>query len=473
MPKEIYLVKVGMSMTEGMVSEWYVPDGSAVKKGDLVYALETEKVNLDVDAEADGIVKHLVEPGVMLAPGDVVGYIYLEGESVPESPLGGGAPEAPADSAPIQAEPIQAAPVAPQPAIAAPSPAERSADGRLKSSPAARRLASEIGVDITRLAGSGPGGRIIERDVEAARGQSASSASVVPMKQVAEVHASPLAKRIAAERGVNLATVRGSGPGGRIIQADVEAASSQSGSNVSRAPASDSGAQQYQPGQSIPLKGMRRTIAQRMHESLKETAQLSMDMAATMDDAVKLRTQLVKEWEGIAKPTFTDLVIRAVAKALREHPQMNSQFQTDAIELMQDVHVGLAVAVPEGLLVPVIRDADQLTLQEIAIESARLANAAREGTLGLDDFAGGTFTVSALGMFGVNSFTPIINRPQSGILGVNQIYDGLAWDGDTPVKTKQMNLSLTWDHRVLDGAPAAEFLATVVELLSEPYRLLV
>ena len=299
-------------------------------------------------------------------------------------------------------------PVEPQPAVAAINPSEPSGDGRLKSSPAARRLASEIGVDITRLAGSGPGGRIIERDVEAARGQPASSAPVVPMKQAENIHASPLARRIAAERGVNLATVRGSGPGGRIIQADVEAASSKSGSNVSGATASsDSGAQRYLPGQSIPLKGMRRTIAQRMHESLKETAQLSMDMAATMDDAVKLRTQLVKEWEGIAKPTFTDLVIRAVAKALREHPQMNSQFQTDAIELMQEVHVGLAVAVPEGLLVPVIRNADQLTLQEIAIESARLANAAREGTLGLDDFAGGTFTVSALGMFGVNSFTPL------------------------------------------------------------------
>ncbi|NDG92719.1 MAG: 2-oxo acid dehydrogenase subunit E2 [Gammaproteobacteria bacterium] len=473
MPKEIYLVKVGMSMTEGMVSEWYIPDGGAVKKGELVYALETEKVNLDVDAEADGIVKHLVEPGVMLAPGDVVGYIYLDGESVPEGPLVGGAAESPAENAEAEAEPVAAAAQA-QPVVATINPAEPSGDGRLKSSPAARRLASEIGVDITRLAGSGPGGRIIERDVEAARGQSASSASVVPMKQAENIHASPLARRIAAERGVNLAAVRGSGPGGRIIQADVEAASSQRGSNVSgAAPSSDSGAQRYLPGQSIPLKGMRRTIAQRMHESLKETAQLSMDMAATMDDAVKLRTQLVKEWEGIAKPTFTDLVIRAVAKALREHPQMNSQFQTDAIELMQEVHVGLAVAVPEGLLVPVIRHADQLTLQEIAIESARLANAAREGTLGLDDFAGGTFTVSALGMFGVNSFTPIINRPQSGILGVNQIYDGLAWDGDTPVKTKQMNLSLTWDHRVLDGAPAAEFLATVVELLSEPYRLLV
>ena len=168
-------------------------------------------MNLDVDAEADGIVKHLAEPGVMLAPGDVVGYIYLDGESVPEGPLGGGSAESTSESTPVEAEPVAAAPVQSQTPIAAINSAEPSGDGRLKSSPAARRLASEIGVDITRLAGSGPGGRIIERDVEAARGQPASSAPVVPMKQAESIHASPLARRIAAERGVNLAAVRGSG----------------------------------------------------------------------------------------------------------------------------------------------------------------------------------------------------------------------------------------------------------------------
>jgi pyruvate dehydrogenase E2 component (dihydrolipoamide acetyltransferase) len=319
--------------------------------------------------------------------------------------------------------------------------------------------------------GSGPGGRIIERDVQAASASSASMPSQPVSRPAQEVLASPLAKRMAAERGLDLALISGSGPNGRIIQADIEAQSNKGSSGASKTAAASGS--EFHPGQRIPLKGMRRTIATRMYESLQETAQLSMDMAATMDDAVRLRSQLVKEWEGVAKPTYTDLVIRAVAKALRLHPQMNSQYQDDSIELMRDVHVGLAVAVPEGLLVPVIRDADQRSLQDIAIESARLATAARAGALGLDDYAGGTFTVSALGMFGVNSFTPIINRPQSGILGVNQIYDGLSWDGETPVRTKQMNLSLTWDHRVLDGAPAAEFLATVVELLSEPYRLLV
>jgi len=473
MPKEIYLVKVGMTMTEGMVSEWYVPDGAAVKKGELVYALETEKVNLDVDAEADGIVKHAVEPGVMLAPGDVVGYIYLAGETVPEGPLSGqaGRDDADASSVVIEAPSVVPAPVATSPVAVQASAEPGLVDGRLKSSPAARRLASELGVTLSLVRGSGPGGRIIERDVQAASASSVSMPHQPVSTPAKEVLASPLAKRIAAERGLDLALISGSGPNGRIIQADVEAQAHKGSSSQSKTAAASGS--EFHPGQRIPLKGMRRTIATRMYESLQETAQLSMDMTATMDDAVRLRSQLVKEWEGVAKPTYTDLVIRAVAKALRLHPQMNSQYQEDAIELMRDVHVGLAVAVPEGLLVPVIRDADQRSLQDIAIESARLANAARTGALGLDDYAGGTFTVSALGMFGVNSFTPIINRPQSGILGVNQIYDGLTWDGETPVKTKQMNLSLTWDHRVLDGAPAAEFLATVVELLSEPYRLLV
>ena len=151
---------------------------------------------------------------------------------------------------------------------------------------------------------------------------------------------------------------------------------------------------------------------------------------------------------------------------------MNSQLGETEISLLNDINVGIAVALPDGLVVPVIRNADGLSIKEISIESSRLASMAREGSLGLDDYAGGTFTVSSLGMYGVDSFTPIINSPQAGILGVNRIYAGVAWDDDRPVKTKKMNLSLTWDHRVLDGAPAAEFLAEVRELLSEPGLLL-
>ena len=459
MPREIYLVKVGMTMTEGMVSEWFIADGAEVKKGDMLYALETEKVNLDVDAEADGIVKHVVEVGISKEPGDVVGYIFEPGETVTDVVPNAGAPAStpesvnPAEETQAEAKPVEAKQVEVQP-VASNTP------GAIKSSPAARRLARELGVAISELSGSGPGGRIIERDVAAASNNPAAATNLAAR----EIKASPLAKRIAAEKGIDLGRIQGSGPGGRIVQSDLDQpVSSQAAPSVDAGP---------RAGEIIPLKGMRKTIAQRMHQSLMDSAQLTMDMSASMDDTVKLRGQLINEWEGISRPSFTDLVVKATAKALKLHPRMNSQMNPDGIHLLSEVHIGIAVALPEGLVVPVIRNADQLGLKELAIESARLAKAAKDGTLGLDDYSGGTFTISALGMYGVDSFTPIINQPQSGILGVNQIFDGLAWDGETPVKQKQMNLSLTWDHRVLDGAPAAEFLQSVVKFLEEPYRLL-
>lgn len=455
MPREIYLVKVGMTMTEGMVSEWFIADGAEVKKGEMLYALETEKVNLDVDAEADGIVKHVVEVGINMEPGDVVGYIFEPGETVEDVLSNPGAasatPESQSDVTQAEVQPVAAPAAAPVASVV---------PGQIKSSPAARRLARELGVAISELSGSGPGGRIIERDVAAAGKNPAAAANHLAK----DIKASPLAKRIAAERGIDLGRVQGTGPGGRIVQSDLDQPLSSQ-----LAPAVGSGPQ---AGEIIPLKGMRKTIAQRMHKSLMDSAQLTMDMSANMDDTVKLRGQLISEWKGVSRPSFTDLVVKATAKALKLHPQMNSQMSSDGIHLISEVHIGIAVALPEGLVVPVIRNADQLDLKDLAIESARLAKAAKEGTLGLDDYAGGTFTISALGMYGVDSFTPIINQPQSGILGVNQIFDGLAWDGDTPVKQKQMNLSLTWDHRVLDGAPAAEFLQSVVKFLEEPYRLL-
>lgn len=464
MPREIYLVKVGMSMTEGMVAEWYVPDGATVNKGELVYALETEKVNLDVDAEYDGTVKHLADVGVMLKPGDVVGYIFEAGEDIP-SDLGGveAAPAASAASTPVSEPEPAAAEVPAAVPVSAEAPVTRAAGGHIKSSPAARRLARELGVDYTALNGTGPGGRIVEADVASAEHGGASA-----LTPVVEIKASPLAKRLAAERGIDLTRVKGTGPGGRIVQADIETAGS------APAGAAKPAVQGPSAGERIPVRGMRKTIASRMHHSLMESAQLTMDMEVLMDDAVKVRASLVEEWadEGV-KPTYTDLVIKAVAKALAAHPMMNSQFSVDEIVLMEEINVGMAVALPEGLVVPVIRNVDQLSVKDLARESSRLAAAARDGSLGLDDYAGGTFTVTALGMYGVDSFTPIINEPQSGILGVNRIYDGVEWDGDKPVKTKKMNLSLTWDHRTLDGAPAAEFLVEVRDLLAAPWRLLV
>ncbi|MCC5872025.1 MAG: 2-oxo acid dehydrogenase subunit E2 [Gammaproteobacteria bacterium] len=471
MPTEIYLVKAGMTMSEGMVEEWCIPDGGKVKTGQLLYRMETEKINLDVEAEASGTVKHLVGTGVPCKPGQVIGYIYGANETIPDDVGGGGggaeaAAEQPAAAAAPEAEPAAAR------APAAPTEGE---GGRLLSSPAARRLAGELSVDITRLSGTGPGGRIVEADVQAAADAGEATAPAAVARSSAEpaaaasadaASASPLARRIAAELGVDLSRVAGSGPNGRITRADVEAAA--------KSPAKAVAAPGPQPGDRVPVKGIRKTTATRMFDSLQTTAQLTMDMEVEMDEAVKLRELLVAEWkdEGI-RPSYTDMVILAVAKALRRHPMVNSEFGDSEIVLHEDVHVGMAVAVEAGLLVPVIRHADSRGIKGLAMESKRLAEAARDNKLGLDDFAGGTFTVSALGMFGVDSFTPILNAPQVGILGVNRIYDGVGWDGDTPVKRKRMRLSLTWDHRVVDGAPAAQFLGTIRDLLEAPYRLLI
>jgi pyruvate dehydrogenase E2 component (dihydrolipoamide acetyltransferase) len=467
-PKEIYLTRVGMTMSEGIVSEWLVADGAEVKKGELLYRLETEKVDMEVDADDTGTVKHIVEVGVTCEPGDVVGWIYEPGEEIP-AVLPQGAKLDPEDMAVADEEGgVAAAPAAPAAApaaAAAPAPAadvaNRGLGGRLLVSPAARKLANAQGAVLEAIVGSGPGGRIIVADV------TAHLAAAPAVAAPGRVKASPLAKRTAKELGVDLATVTGTGAGGRITKEDVEAAARAPRTAPAAVPAAAA-------GETIPLRGMRKTISERMYQSLQSTAQLTMDMEVRMDDAVKLRQQLIAEWEdeGV-RPSYTDLVVRAAAKALKQHPRMNSVMGEREITLLEDVHVGIAVALDEGLVVPVIRDTLNRDLKSIAVEAAQLAGAARDGSLGLDQMQGGTFTVSTLGMFGVDSFTPILNPPQVGIIGVNRIADGVAWEGDRPVRSKTMRLSLTWDHRVLDGEPAARFLATVVELLEAPFRLLV
>lgn len=390
MPSEIYLVKVGMTMTEGSIEEWYTADGATIAQGDMLYRLETEKVNMDVDADATGTVKHIVSEGTVCEPGDVIGYIYASDEAIPDTlPV----PEKRADDEVSITEVPESAKREPR--------ARRSDETRVAASPAARRRARELNVDLSSVQGTGPKGRITTEDVESAARTGAPQPST------------------ADERGAL-----------------------------------------------IEVRGMRRTIAQRMHASLQSAAQLTMEMEACMDAAVALRDTLVDQWEAEGlRPTYSDLVIAAVARALREHPLINSEFRETQIFLHDEIHVGMAVALDEGLVVPVIRDADALDLRALAQESSRLSTAARDGTLTLDDVSAGTFTVTALGMLGVDSFTPILNLPQAGILGVNRIYDGVGWEGDTPVRRKMMRLSLTWDHRVLDGAPAARFLQRVCELL--------
>jgi pyruvate dehydrogenase E2 component (dihydrolipoamide acetyltransferase) len=452
----VLIPKLGMTMTEGCVREWKIPDGGHIEAGEIVYLLETEKIEFEVEAEAAGTLRHLVPEQTKLPVGAATAYILAPGEPMPE----GVSVTLPAPAA-----------IVPDGNGAVPVAARTLEGGRLAASPIARRLAKEAGIDLRTVAASGPDGRIVEADVIAAR-QSAAIRPVPPAAAAptAEVLASPLARRLAEQHGLDLRRVPGTGPGGRITKEDVE----QAAATPTAAPAPTAPRTAATPGGVIPLRGMRGVIAERMHASLQEMAQLTLGMTIGMDEAVKLRAQLVQEWEdeGV-KPSYTDLVVKAVAKALQRHPRLNARITDQGIELLPDIHVGVAVALDEGLMVPVVRDAARRPLKEIAAETARLAEAARTGKIGVDELTGGTFAVTALGMYGVEFFTPVINPPNVAILGVGVIRHAFGWEGERPVRRQEMTLSLTIDHRAVDGAPAAAFLGAVRDLLEAPYRILV
>ncbi|WOX07040.1 dihydrolipoamide acetyltransferase family protein [Microbulbifer pacificus] len=428
MATEVILVSAGATPTECSVSEWYVSDGQPVSAGDPLFCMETDKVNIDVDAQTDGIVRHLAKEGEMKMSGDLVGYILAPGESDPSAPCAGA--EIAASSQPASGLVGETAAI---------TDLDRNLmHDRVRSTPAARKLAREKGVDFRSLNGSGPAGRVIKSDVQQA---------------LANV---PAEKNSAAPVTPDTASMAAPSRSAQGWQYTDQPVSPRSGS------------------ESIPLTAMRKTIARRMVSSLQNNAQLSMDMEFIADETVKLRSALIEEWqEENIRPGYTDLIIKAVAKALRKYPLMNGRYSENEIVMNGAVNIGVAVALEDGLVVPVVHNADKLSIREISLEVSRLAEAARTGTLTAADMADGTFTVSTLGVYGVQSFTPIINEPQVGILGVNRMYDGMEWDGNTPVKKKKMNLSLTWDHRVLDGVPAAQFLSETCKLLQSPHRLLV
>ena len=282
------------------------------------------------------------------------------------------------------------------------------------------------------------------------------------------VPATPAARRLAEQHGIDVSTLSGTGPGGRIVREDVERAI-QAGPRPAPpahgAPSPAAGSPV--PPESVAFRGMRKVIADRMHRSLQSTAQLTITTEVDATELVARRSEVRLEFEV----TYTDFIVQACARALRLHPRMNSALEGDAIVILHDAHVGLAVALDEGLIVPVIRHADSKPLRDIAREARDLAEKARAGRLTLDEVTGGTFTVSNLGMYGVDAFTPILNPPQTGILGVGRIVEKPAVCRGEIVPRPLMTLSLTFDHRIIDGAPAGEFLRTVADLLAHGNRI--
>jgi pyruvate/2-oxoglutarate dehydrogenase complex dihydrolipoamide acyltransferase (E2) component len=451
---EVLIPKLGLTMEYGLIEEWLVAPGTPVKPGDPLLRLATDKVDVEVEAEGSGLFHPAVEPGAELPPGALIGWLLEAGEEPP-----GAAGEKPSGAV-GQEPPGAAAEIAAATPAAAGTPATEATlarTGRLFSSPNARRVARDRGIEITLLAGTGPGGRIITADVLDA----AAAAPAIPARQGT---VSPLVRRDATAAGVDLAAVAGTGPGGRVLRSDIAAAAARP------APATQASTPASTPSSVIPLTGMRGVIATRMHASLQEMAQLTLGTEATMDAAVALRAQLKEQWQQA--PTITDLVVRAAALSLRDHPRLNAEVRDNAVHLREEINVGLAVALEEGLMVPVLKRADQLPLSAMAAETRRLAQAARTGKLTLPELEGGTFTVSTLGSFGIDFFTPVITPGQVAILGVGRLRDSVRWEEDTPHRTQVLTLSITFDHRAVDGAPAAEFLRSVASRLTNPLTLL-
>ncbi|MGD0703775.1 MAG: dihydrolipoamide acetyltransferase family protein [Trebonia sp.] len=452
MAVEVLLPKLGLTMETGLIEEWLVPAGTPVKPGDLLLRLATDKVDVEVEAEGTGLFHPVVASGVELPPGALIGWLLEAGEEVPSGAAVLEAPPPPH----VQAE-------TKIPVVGEPGAITRT--GRLFASPNARRVAGQRGVDIAQLNGTGPGGRIITADVlEAAPAPGAPA----PAPQVV----SPLVRRDAAAAGVDLGTVVATGPGGKVLRSDILTAAARQLRADGAGP--DTAVAETAVAEIIPLTGMRGVIASRMHASLQEMAQLTLGTEAAMDAAVALRAQLKEQWSqaGIAVPTITDLVIRAAALALREHPRLNASVHDNAIHVQPEINVGIAVALDEGLMVPVVKRADQLPLSAIAAESRRFGQGARSGRLALPDLEGGTFTVSTLGTYGIDFFTPVITPGQVAILGVGRLRDSVRWEGATPVRTQVLTLSITFDHRAVDGAPAAAYLRSVVSRLANPLSLL-
>ena len=391
---------------------------------------------------------------------------------------------APGETAPAGATPVAAVPAgtsdsSPQPSSDAPAEVSGSlattgsdvASGRHFISPNARRVAVQLGIDLASVRGTGPGGRVVSEDVEE-----------LARTQAAKV-TSPLARRDAQQAGIDVNAVQTET--GYVTRRDVrEAISGQgiSGQGVSgqgvAEPTASSSVSILPPGQEsasiIPLKGMRGTIAARMVQSLTEMAQLTHGFEVCMDQVVELRGTLKEQYRdlGMQVPSLNDFVVRAAALALRKHPILNATIVDREIHLLRRIHMGMAVAVPGGLMVPVIRDADTLSIFELARVARDLAESCRAGSISLDALEGGSFAVTSLGTYGVDFFTPVINPGNVGILGVGRLRESGRWDDDRFVKTNVLTLSLTFDHRAVDGAPAAEFLQTIAELLARPLVLL-
>ncbi len=411
MAYEVLMPQLGLTMEEGTVSQWVKHEGDPVKTGDVLLEITTDKLTNEVTSEHDGVLLRIVaQEGEDVPVKGLLCYVGQAGESVGDAPAA-----APAAAAPV------AAPVAP---AAAPAAVPVAAGARLRVSPLARKTAAKLGVDLSKLTGSGPSGRIRQQDVLAAA-NAAQTAAPAPAAAAAP------AARPAAKGGLEL----------------------MEGDTV------------------VKLAGMRKVVAQRMLQSHTEIPPVTQNTKVDVTELMKFRKMLLAETGS--KYSVNDLILKATAKCLRAHPEVLVSLDGDQIIQRAHVNLGMAVALDAGLIVPVIRDADRLGLDALSAAAKDLASRAKSNKLTPDEYKGSTFSVSNLGMFGIETFTPIVNQPDAAILGVCAVEDELVMDDQGGISKHQvMRLSFTYDHRLIDGAVAAKFVMALRDLLEKPMSII-
>lgn len=426
---EIVIPRLGWSMEEGTFVGWLKKDGDNVRRGDALFELEGEKATQEIESVDEGTLRIPAsgpKAGTVLKVGAVIGHLVAAGESSPSQ----AADSPPSASSAHAGEPARA-PVA---------------------APSVRRLARELDVDLKNLSGTGPKGRILSEDVQRVK---STRARAIPI-------ASPRARRVAAELGVDWKQLTGSGALGRIREQDVRFATNL---RASQATAAKVG------GKRIALSSRRKVIFQRMTISRQQTVPVTLTTKADATNLVNLREQFKSLGGQTVVPSYQDIVTKLVAEVLKQHPLLAGRWDEDAIVMPDEngLDIGMAVDTDDGLLVPVIRDVGSVKLTELARQSRELVERARANSLGAAELQGSVFTITNLGAFGIDAFTPIINYPESAILGLGAIRrEAIVQDSGAIVAQAQLTLNLTFDHRIIDGAPAARFLQTLVSAIASP-----